>query len=321
MPQPTNTQYTNVMVGIREDLADAVYKVEVTEIPFQTNIGKAKASSRYHEWQQVALRAANPANAAIEGDTTAATAPKQRTRTGNRVQIFKETGSVSGTAQAVDVAGVADELDEQKLLKGLEVRRDIEANFLQNSVASSGSDTVGGTNAGMESWVRTNVSRGTGGANPTLSNTTSGQPNAAPTDGTLRAFTQAQLDAVMETAFANGAKPTMLFLPPNLKTKFSAFTGIALNRVDNSGDKQVTIVGGADIYLSNFGKLTVVATPFMRNRTALGIDPKMVKKATLRAMFSENLAKTGDSTPFHIIEESTLEVCNEKAHFVIADLQ
>lgn len=316
MAVPANTVQTYAQVGVREDLSDVVSRIDITEVQFQSNIGKSKATARYHEWQTQALAAASPNNAVVEGDDTAAQAATPRVRVGNRLQIAKKSGAVSGSAQAVDVAGVSDELDEQKILKGLELRRDVEATLLQNTAASAGNSSTAGTAAGIESWITSNVSRGTGGANGGFS----GGVVAAPTDGTQRAFTQAQLDAVMQSCFSNGGKPTMLFLGPSQKTAFSAFTGIALNRVDNPKDTQVTIVGGADVYLSNFGKLSVVPSTFQRNRTALLIDPKMVKKANLRKMFTEMLAKTGDSEKFHVIEEFTLEVTNEKAHGLIADL-
>ncbi|AWJ88927.1 hypothetical protein Sp245p_03540 [Azospirillum baldaniorum] len=316
MALATNTQTTYQTVGIREDLSNVVSRIDITEVAFQGNIGKSKATQRYHEWQTQALASANPANAALEGDITAATASTPRVRVGNRTQIFKKVGAVSDTARAVDIAGIDDELDEQKILKGLELRRDVEAALLQNAASVVGSDSTAPRMAGMESWLTSNVSRGTSGANGGFS----GGTVAAPTDGTQRAFTQAQLDTVMQSVYSNGGKPTLLFLGPAQKTAFSAFTGIAVNRVNNDGNSQVTIVGGADVYLSNFGKLTVVPTIFSRARSALIIDPKMVKKATLRPMFTENLAKQGDATPFHVIEESTLEVVNEKAHGIIADL-
>ncbi|MBP2301568.1 DUF5309 domain-containing protein [Azospirillum picis] len=316
MAAPTNTVQTYAQVGIREDLSDVVSKIDITEVQFQSNIGKSKATARYHEWQTQALAAASASNACVEGDDTTAQAATPRVRVGNRLQIAKKSGTVSGSAQAVDVAGVSDELDEQKILKGLELRRDVEATLLQNTASSAGNSTTAATAAGFESWITSNVSRGTSGANGGFS----GGTVAAPTDGTQRAFAQSQLDTVMQSCFANGGKPTMLFLGPAQKTAFSAFTGIALNRVDNPKDTQVTIVGGADVYLSNFGKLSVVPSIFQRNRTALLIDPKMVKKANLRKMFTEMLAKTGDADKFQVIEEFTLEMTNEKAHGLIADL-
>ncbi|HZH27882.1 MAG TPA: DUF5309 domain-containing protein [Azospirillaceae bacterium] len=316
MATATNTQTTYTQVGLREDLSNVVSRIDITEVQFQSNIGKGKATQRYHEWQTQALANANPNNAHLEGDVTAAGAPTPRVRVGNRTQIFKKVGTVSGTAQVVDVAGIEDELDEQKILKGLELRRDVEAALLQNGASSAGGTGTAATLGGFESWLTSNVSRGTGGANGGFA----GGTVSAPTDGTQRAFTQAQLDTVMQQVFGNGGKPTMLFLGPAQKTAFSSFTGIALNRVDNPKDTQVTIVGGADVYLSNFGKLSVVPSIFQRNRTALVVDPKRVKKSVLRPMFTENLAKVGDATPFHVIEECTLEVENEKAHGVIADL-
>jgi hypothetical protein len=86
------------------------------------------------------------------------------------------------------------------------------------------------------------------------------------------------------------------------------------------GEEQGVIVGAADVYVSDFGNLNVVPNLFQRNRSALLVDPRMAKLATLRPMKNWELAKTGDTEKRQVLIEYTLEVCNEAAHGVVADL-
>ena len=49
----------NAAVGIREDLEDVIYRIDPTETPFLSTIGKTKADAKYHEWQIQKLAAVN----------------------------------------------------------------------------------------------------------------------------------------------------------------------------------------------------------------------------------------------------------------------
>jgi hypothetical protein len=44
--------------GIREDLADVIYNISPTDTPFQSSVGRTKATAVYHEWQTDSLAAA-----------------------------------------------------------------------------------------------------------------------------------------------------------------------------------------------------------------------------------------------------------------------
>lgn len=318
MAQPTNTFSTYGAKGIREDLSDTIYRIDPTETPFTSNIGKAKATAKLHEWQIQTLTAPDDANAVIEGDDATTDAATATSRVGNRTQISDKVARVTGTLEAVDKAGRQEELAYQVLLKGLELKRDVEKQMLSNKPSVAGNDSTASQSAGIEAWLTSNVSRGTSGANGGYS----GGTVSAATDGTLRTFTETLLKDVHQSCYSNGGNPTMLLLPPALKRAFSAFTGIAVNRIDNAPSSgQVTIVGGADVYVGDFGKLTVTPSRMMRTRSALLIDPKMVKRADLRPMKNWDLAKTGDSERRQLLIEYTLEVCNEAAHGIVADVQ
>jgi hypothetical protein len=100
-----------------------------------------------------------------------------------------------------------------------------------------------------------------------------------------------------------------------MKQTFSSFTGIADIRADVKGTDQATIYAGADVYVSDFGSLTIVPHPYaFAANAALIYDPGKFKRATLRAMTTQELAKTGDATAFQIILEEGLHCLNEKAH-------
>lgn len=316
MAQPSNSFSGYDAVGIREDLADVIYRIDPTETPFQSNIGTSKATAKYHEWQTQALATAVATNAVIEGDDATTDAATPTVRVGNRTHISDKVARVTGTLEATDRAGRDSEMRYQVLLKGLELKRDIETQLCSNKASVAGTDTLASQSGGFSAWLKTNTDFGTSGADGGFSSGTV----SARTDGVTRKFTQTQLDGLMETVYTSGGNPTIMMLPPALKTGFSAFTGIADLRRETGGKGQATIVGGADLYISNFGTLTVVPQRFMRATDVYLIDPKHVKKALLRPMKNWELAKTGDTERRQILEEYTLEVCNEKAHGLIADV-
>ena len=318
MAQPTNTFSSYDAKGIREDLSDIIDRTEREECPFYSTIGRSKATQRIHEWQTQALASAVDDNAVLEGDEATMDAATPTVRVNNRTQISDKTATVSGSVETFDKAGRASEMDYQVILKGLELKRDLEKQMLSNKASVAGTDTLPSQSGGFAAWLTSNVSKATDGANGGFASSTS--LVVARTDGTLRQFAESHINEVMELAFDAGARPTVMMLPAALKTRFSAFTGIADLRRE-VGDKEATIVGGADAYISNFGKLTVVPQSFMRSRDAIIYDPKKVKMAVARPMKSWELAKTGDTEKRQILVEYTLEVSNEKAHCLVTDVK
>lgn len=318
MSQPTNTFSTYDAKGIREDLSAIIDRTEREETPFYSTIGRSKATQRIHEWQTQALASASDTNAVLEGDEATMDAATPTVRVNNRTQIADKTATVSGSVDAFDKAGRASEMDYQVLLKGLELRRDLEKQMLSNKPAVAGTDTLPSQSGGFAAWLTSNVSKATNGTNGGFASSTS--LVKARGDGTARQFQESHINDVMELAFDNGARPSIMMLPAALKTRFSAFSGIADLRHEVGGG-QATIVGGAEAYISNFGKLTVVPQTFMRSTDAIIYDPKKVKMAVARPMKSWDLAKTGDTTKKQILVEYTLEVSNEKAHALVADVK
>lgn len=319
MAIPSNTYGVYTAKGIKEDLEDVIYSVDMEETPFVSNVGRSgKADNTLHEWQTDSLAAVDTANAQLDGDDAANQSITATVRVGNYTQISRKVVGVTGTMQAVDKAGRGkDELAYQMVKKGKELRRDIEAISVgaQAAVAGDGSTTARKA-AAFETWLKTNSNRGATGADPVYTTI----PTAAPTDGTQRAFTETILKDVVKQVYTEGGKLKLLMVGPSNKVVVSGFAGIAEVRKEVSGNKPAVIVGAADVYVSDFGNLAVVPNIFQRDRSALFIDPSMASIVTLRPIQRVKLAKTGDSEREMLITEWTLKVHNEKAHGIAADL-
>lgn len=309
---------TYAAVGMREDLSDVIYNISPTDTPFMSSIGKTKATAVYHEWQTDSLAAA-AANAAVEGaDATEATL-SPTTRVGNRTQISQKTVGITGTLEAVDKAGRKSEKAYNLAKASSEIKRDMEFTLLNNTVQSNGSaGSTARVLGGLQTWLASNGDFGTGGS-AGASGTT------ARTNGTNRTFTEALLQTVVKEVFESGGSPKVLMVTPAHKQTVSAFAGIAAQRYMAPADAPTTIIGAADVYMSDFGSMSVVPNRFMlsgnsANDVAFVLDPEYASVAYLRPFFTNDLAVTGDSAKTQLLVEYTLEVKNEAAHGVIADL-
>jgi len=309
---PTFTAHS--AIGQREDLTDIIYDISPTETPFMSSIGKTKATAVYHEWQTDSLAAATTANAAVEGaDATSATlAPT--VRLGNYCQIIQKTVQVSGTLDAVNKAGRKSEKAYQLAKASAELKRDLETILLANQGRSAGTSTTARKLGSVLSWIKTNSDVGSGGADPATIGV------STRTDGTQRTFTEALLKTVVSEVFVSGGSPKILMVGAAGKQKVSSFAGIAAQRYMAPGNTPTTIIGAADVYMSDFGTMSVVPNRFMRTRDALILDPEYAALAYLRPFQTNDLAKTGDSENTQLLAEVTLEVKNEAAHGIVADL-
>lgn len=318
MTAPTNTVTSVNNIGIREDLEDTIYRVAAEETIFSSSIGTVKATNTRHEWQIESLASADETNAALEGDDVSSLdAANLTTRVSNICQILTKKGGVSRTQEVVDKAGRASELARQKILKGIELRRDFEKRITGNfaSVAESGATTR--KTAGILAWLTSNVSRGAGGSSGGFS----AGIVAAATNGTQRTFTEALVKGVLATAFSNGAKLSQCYVDGTHKQQFSAFTGIADIRADVKGMNQATIYAGADVYVSDFGSISIIPHPYAAlSRDAFFVDPKMCAVGTLDGVKSRALAVTGDNERFLLTMEKCFVMRNEKGAAVVADL-
>jgi hypothetical protein len=302
-------------IGQREDLSDVIANISPTETPFQSSIGKTKATAVYHEWQTDSLAAATTNNAAVEGADASDATLTPTVRLGNYTQILQKTIKVSGTLDTVNKAGRKSEKAYQLAKASAEIKRDLETILLANQGRSAGSsNSTARKMAGLLSWLTTNTSVVTSANNPTTIGV------STRTDGTQRTFTEQLLKDAVASVFTSGGNPKVLMVGTSGKQKVSSFAGIAAQRFAAPSDMPTTIIGAADVYMSDFGMLSIVPNRFMRARDAFVLDPEYAAVAYLRPFQTNELAKAGDSDKTQLLVEATLEVKNEAAHALIADL-
>lgn len=311
MAQPADTHSTYDQIGIREDLSDVIHNISPMQTPFLTMAKRGTAKNTLFEWQTDSLASADTSNARIEGDDATTTAAVATTRLNNQTQIVDKVPRVSGTADAVTTAGRRKEMAYQVMKMTKEIKRDIEAILLDNNAKVAGNDSTARETAGVPSWIATNESVGTGGVAPT------GDGTDARTDGTQRAFLEAQLKTVLSAIWDEGGDPTVVMVGSFNKQAMSGFDG-GTTKFDKSEDKRLT--AAIDVYVSDFGELKVIPNRFQRARDALVLDMDYWKVNWLRPLRNTPLAKTGDTERRQIIGEFGLEACQEAASGIVADL-
>lgn len=322
MAMPTDTFATYEDVSIREDLSDMIYRIDPTDTVFMSSIAREKATAVKHEWQTQALASPDNTNAQLEGGDASNNSITATVRLNNDCQISSKTAQVSGTQQSVVHAGFDNAMAYEEMLKGLELKRDLEYILVgTNQAKAAGSDSAARYTASVLSWIKTNTVKGAGGSDPSAADGTGTR-----TDGTQVAFKESQLKSVLASIWTNGGKPNLIMTGSFNKQVFSTFTGRATATQDT---KSKTIVASVDAYESDFGKLKVVANRFMRKdgssnvgRETLVLETSKWAIAYLngRNMISYPLAKTGDSVRRSILAEYALVARNEKASGGVFDL-
>jgi len=316
----TNAYSTYTSIGIREDLSDVIYDISPTETPFQSNIARVGATQKFHEWQTDSLAGAT-SNRQIEGDTIAGAAVTPSARLGNYCQISRKPVTITGTTQTSDAAGRASEMSYQIAKMGKELKRDMEQALTQNQASSAGGIGTARSLASCESWLATTNIRETTNTTGTTIGFSSGVV-AAPTDGTQAALTEKLFKSAIAATWTAGGDPNVIMVGAFNKATVSGFAGIATMYQDvtrRSTEQQAAIIGAADLYISDFGRHTVVPNRFSRDRTALVLDMSMWAVAFLRPMHTIDLAKTGDAETKSLLAEFTLVSRNEAASGKIAD--
>lgn len=321
MTQPANTFDSYDAVGNREDLQDKIYMVSPEKTPIVSSIRRFSATQRIHEWQRDALATPNKDNAVIEGDDRTGSALTATDRVANTVQLFDKTVTVSTTQEKTKSAGRSSEMKYQVSKAMVELKRDVEAMVVSDNVAVQGNSTTARKSAGLGALIYSNISHGGAGATPAH---TSGLATVAQTAGTNRTFTETLLKTVLQSVFTNsGEFATLISLTPSHKVTFSSFAGIAANRYNVQKGKQGVIVGGADVYMSDFGELTVVPNYIQgtaNQNAAFVLNPEYMGIAYLGGYKSEPLAKTGHTTKELVSVEGTLVVTSEKAQGAVKNL-
>lgn len=306
----TQTSFTYNQLVNAEDVSDIIANISPTDTPFLSALRKTKASNTLHEFIKDSLSSV-ALNAQLEGDNFAPQSRPTPVRMNNRTQIQYKVVSVSRTQQASNPYGMKNMLAYQMANAGKEMKREAEFALTQNTTAVGGNSTTARQLRGLEGWIATNNDLGASGVAPDPIN------NVAPTDGTQRAFTEAQLKSVLQKCFTNGGNPELIMVGPSQKQTFSTFTGNATRMLPAEDGK---LTAAISVYVSDFGTLKVVPNRFQRARTGFVLDMNYWALAEFTAPAMQDLPSTFDGVGKAMTWEFTLEGRQEAASGAIRDL-
>lgn len=316
-------------IGQKEDLSDVIYRIDPDTTPLVSNLRKVTKNAINFDWQVQELSAA-ASSPAVEGATVSSFTDTPTTRHQNTMQIALRAYSVSDTMDAIDAAGRERESNYNKLLRGIEARRDVEFTLLTDQAeVASGTRKTGA----LPSWI----SNYDTGASPTLNAgftadgdnlpitdaaTDAGSDGIADDWGTPRAFAISQLNTVLQACREDGGQPNLLVMSPKQKVAFSAAaisaqgTSVLNNEVQMREAGDASMTGSVTVFVSDFGSLTTTVDTFCPSERIYAIDTDYAELATLpgRNFAAQDLAKEGDSTRGFVVCEFGLVNNAPKAH-------
>lgn len=249
-------------------------------------------------------------NAALEGANAPAARFTDRIRKLNYTQIFTAAVDVSGSMQAAQAYGVADEVDYQKQERMRELIRDLE-NTVINGVApttnSQGSSTGRRSMNGILPLIQTNQFQPGVGGIPSGGGAGSDELTEEVLNAALRLIWE-QSSGSVDTIVVNGFQKRMI----------NSFISSA--RAYAPEDERFRDL--MSVYESDFGVCRVVLSRWVPADSMLLLDSSRIEVMPLagRSFHYKPLAATGDSIAGQVIGEYTLECKNEAAHAVIRDL-
>lgn len=196
-----------------------------------------------------------------------------------------------------------------------------------HTVAAAGANNSAGTTASLGSWLKTNTSRGAGATAPALSGTTYGYPSTAAGDGTDRALTEDGLLGIIANCYTQGGEPGTIMCGPLVKQQLSKYLFGSSARVatpyqDHGGSKKsgATVIGAVDVFVSDFGALSIVPNRFQREDDVYVLDFDYWEIRFIDKFVTYDLAKTGDGTRKAILVDYVLCSKNEAASGIYADV-
>jgi hypothetical protein len=295
--------------ALREDLMDVIYDISPMETWFMTHASRGTSKSTTHEWLSDTLTAASSTNAFIEGDAYSAQARTLPTRLKNYTQISRKEFAVTGTAQKVDNAGMAELLAYHTARASRELKRDMESAMLGNNPASAGTSVSPRVSGAVQNWIHTvgHVSVNQTGATTTAP--VSGFPTATIGAGTATVLTQAGLLSILQQQWSAGGDPAVILVGPTLYQSISSFTGLATRFRNVESRAQAQIIGAADVFVSPYGSHNIQLSRYASSTVVYALDMSTWSVDYLRSFQTIDIAKISDEERRMILVEWTLR-CN-----------
>jgi len=296
--------------ALKEDLQDIIYDISPMDTVFLTRISRMTAKSTLHEWLTDTLTAAAH-NAKVEGDGFSAVARTLPSRLKNYTQISKKEYEVTGTAQAVDNAGMAKLMSYHAARAAKELKRDMETSMLGTNAASAGTSTSPRVSGSVSNWITTPDGghiKATGQTTASTSAISGGFANGAVTAGSSTAMVSADLNSMLSQAWSCGGNTDTVLCTAAVYQTISGFTSIATRFRDVGSRQQAQIIGAADVYVSPFGSHNIVLSRYIPAGAVYALDMSTWGIAYLRPFTTLKIAQVGDAVREAVLAEWTL-VC------------
>tara|TARA_E500000318_G_scaffold31646_2_gene31412 strand:- start:2971 stop:3921 length:951 start_codon:yes stop_codon:yes gene_type:complete len=309
MAKVTNAFDTYTATADKEDLSDLIYNISPMQTPFLSSVGKRNVNNVVFDWQTEVLPTPS-STGELEGFELSRSSSTATSRISNVCMISSRDATVTGSQEASDAAGKNSEMAHQLAIMAKALKRDMEEALVQNIAKNAGNASTARQTRSLETFYSSNVNKASDGAN--------GSDSAARTNGTRRDLTEAMVKDVQQQCFASGAEPSILMCGPYNKGVISGFTGRAQARqfVDAN-----TVEASVSIYSGDFGELQVVPSNRSREQAVHLLDPEYAAVAYLRDFETIDISTIGDAETKMIVCEYGLEVKNEAAHGIVADVK
>lgn len=281
----------NEVVDLREEIA----LVSPTDTPFTTLVmgrgAVVPAKDITVSWRERKLNE-DRGTLILEGAEAGTPIKSSRGSLSNLCQIIEKVTQVSGTAQALNPTGIGSSFEAEINDRLIETKRDLEYYYLNGTLTEETDDTPRQMN-GIINLVNTeNVVDASAG------------------------FTEDMLLDALQAMWNHGAQG-----------EYYAFANATVKRLINklakSGENIRFVKGDEGIgkafgvtynrFESDFGILNLVLNRHMAASSLLAVDLEQVEIAELRGTFYEDLPKAGDYFKGHILNESTIKLCNSYA--------
>lgn len=223
----------------------------------------------------------------VEGSETTEFQASTRLPKNNYCEIFKKAVSVSGTAQASSVTGIADMYTSEMADRLVELKVNLEK-ALTNGVKNDGSASPFKRRMdGIFNFVD------------------------AGNKITNASLTEDEFKATVKKLWDNGlgSNGYVCLANADLKEVIDGFYQTQYNY--NAPQGEFGLV--ANSINTNYGNVSLMLDRHIPESTLIVFDPNYVRLGFLRTPFSEVLAKTGDNVKGQVLAEATLKVLNSKA--------
>lgn len=229
-----------------------------------------------------------------EGSTARVDTTRPRAVCTNRTQIFRQDVSITGSRQAVQMYGVADELRKQIELRTKEMMREIERTAL-----------LGFYQAGVAGAVATGVIQCMGGVSYFLSSDAGTSGDHIDTSTTT--LTETAINNVAAEVYNRGGSPDVLVIGPAQARVIPTFERSRV-RVEQDARLAGFYVNK---YLTDLGvTLDILVDRFLPKNFAFVLSSEKIKLRPLkgRKLLLEKLGRRGDYQEWQLISELSLEM-------------